>query len=69
MTTKRHTGGDDAATLYALADALHGRAMAQYKDALQHAQAGAWEAAEAAMHAARTSKTAADELTAAADAA
>jgi hypothetical protein len=67
MTTK-HTGGDDAATLYALADALHGRAAAQYRDALQHAQAGEWEAAESAMQAARTSKTAADELTAEADA-
>ena len=68
MTT-RHTGGDDAATLYALADALHGQALAQYRDALHHAHAGEWKAAEAAMRAAQESKGAADELTAEADAA
>lgn len=67
MTT-RHTSGDDAATLYALADALHARARAQYSDARRHAEAGHWDAAEAAMHAARTSRGAADDLTAEADA-
>jgi uncharacterized protein HemY len=68
MTTKQDTSGDDAATLYALADALHKRANAQYREALLHARAGEWDDAEKSMTAARTTKTAANELTEEADA-
>lgn len=62
MTPKQHPRGDDAATLHALADALHKRAMGHYRDALGHATAGDWNAAEAAMKAAQTDKTTADAL-------
>lgn len=67
--TKQHTGGEDAATLYALAEALHKRALGQSRDVVRHAEAGEWEAAEAALAAARATQAAADALTAEADAA
>lgn len=68
MTTKQHPGGDDAATLYALADALHKRALGQSREVVQHADAGDWTAAETALANARATQAAADALTAEADA-
>lgn len=67
MTTKQHPGGDDAATLYALADAMEQRAAAHYRDALHHASAGDFAAAEASTRAMRESQRTAAALSAEAD--
>lgn len=67
MTTKQHPGGDDAAHLYALADTLHRRALAQVQASIRHGAAGEWPEADAALAAARATQAAADELTLEAD--
>jgi len=68
MTTKQHPGGDDAATLYALADAMQARAFAHHRDMIGRASAGEWEAAEASFQAMRECQRTAATLTAEADA-
>lgn len=67
MTTKQHPGGDDAATLYALADAMERRAAAHWRDGLHHASAGDFDAAGAAVQSMRDCQRTAAELTAEAD--
>jgi len=69
MTTKQHPGGDDAATLYALADAMQARAFAHHRDMISRASAGEWEAAEASFQAMRECQRTAAVLEAEAEAA
>lgn len=72
MTPHHHKTHDarvhHARALYVAADAMHARALAQMKDAIRHADADEWDAAEVAMQASRRSEATAAELTAAADA-
>jgi hypothetical protein len=62
MTPSHHPGGDDAATLHALADAMDKRAIAHWRDLMQHVNADEWDEAEAALRAMRAAQRAAADL-------